>query len=150
MSQLADNLEASLRYSMDSVPFSRWMGMELEAIEDDRVLMAFDMREELIGDPTKRALHGGVISAVLDTVDGFAALLGVLTRDSEQSPPSNLSPWLSTIDMRTDYLRPGVGERFTATAFPQRVGGRLVVTRMELHNDTGALIAVGTGTYVVP
>jgi len=93
---------------------------------------------------------GGVISAILDTVGGFAAFLGVLTRETRESANAEFSPWLSTIDMRTDFLRPGVGTEFTATGFPQRVGSRLVVTRMKLHNDAGDLIAVGTGTYVVP
>ncbi len=135
---------------MQDVPFVHWLGLELSAIEDDRVLMRFEMRDELIGNPMKGALHGGVISAVLDTVGGFAALLGVLTREPDKSAASEVSPWLSTIDMRTDYLRPGIGYEFTAIAFPQRVGDRLVVTRMELHNDTDDLIAAGTGTYVVP
>ncbi|MFV1969700.1 MAG: hotdog domain-containing protein [Acidimicrobiia bacterium] len=57
---------------------------------------------------------------------------------------------MSTTDLRTDFLRPGTGRELTTCAFPLRVGKRLVVTRMELHNETGDLIAVGTGTYVVP
>jgi acyl-coenzyme A thioesterase PaaI-like protein len=30
-----------------------------------------------------------------------------------------------------------------------RSGSRVVVTRMEFHNDEGKLVAVGTGTYIV-
>jgi len=150
VSKISDTVQASLTASMEDVPFSRWLGLELTAIEDDRVLMRFGMRDDLIGNPVKGALHGGVISAILDTVGGFAAFLGVLTRETRESANAEFSPWLSTIDMRTDFLRPGVGTEFTATGFPQRVGSRLVVTRMKLHNDAGDLIAVGTGTYVVP
>ena len=111
--------------------------------------MCFEMRDELVGNSVKNSLHGGIIAAALDTVGGFAALLGVLDRAAHKSqdPPS---PWLSTIDMRTDFLQPGLGGKFIALAFPLRVGSRSVVTRMELHNDAGDLIAVGTGTYAVP
>jgi len=125
------------------------MGLKLSAIEDDRVAMTFEMRDEFIGNSEMNVLHGGIISAALDTVGGMTALIGVLNRAAQKSenPPS---PWLSTIDMRTDYLRPGFGKEFVASAFPLRVGKRSVVTRMELHNESGHLIAVGTGTYSVP
>jgi len=136
--------------AMSSVPFSRWLHLDLTEIIDDRVYMRLDTRDEFVGNPARNILHGVVISAVLDTDGGFAALLGVPTRDRGDTEAARSSPWLSTIDMRTDYLRPGIGVSFTAEGFPLRVGNRLVVTRMEFHNDAGNLIAVGAGTYVVP
>jgi uncharacterized protein (TIGR00369 family) len=54
-----------------------------------------------------------------------------------------------TIDMRVDYLRPGRGELFTATARIIRHGNKVAVTRMELRNETGEQIALGTATYAV-
>lgn len=149
-SNIAEALAEVVETAMASVPFGRWLGLELTRIADDRVSMRFGMRDEFIGNPERSILHGGIISSVLDTVGGFAALLGVITHDRGGAEAAQASPWLSTIDIRTDYLRPGVGQSFTADGFPLRVGGRLVVTRMELHNDAGGLIAVGTGTYVVP
>lgn len=136
--------------AMQGVPFSRWLGLTLTRITDDRVHAHLEMRDEFVGNPARNILHGGIISAILDTVGGFAALLGVFTQDRNEAEIDQISPWLSTIDMRTDYLRPGIGKSFTAEAYPLRVGNRLVVTRMELHSDTGNLIAVGTGTYVIP
>jgi len=56
---------------------------------------------------------------------------------------------IGTIDIRVDYLRPGLGEYFIATGSTLRTGNKVSVTRMELHNDKGILISVGTGTYVV-
>ncbi|WYB25258.1 thioesterase family protein [Gallaecimonas sp. GXIMD1310] len=56
---------------------------------------------------------------------------------------------MGTIDMRVDYLRPGRGERFVATAEVIRAGNKVAVTRMELHNEKGDHIAFGTGTYLV-
>ena len=56
---------------------------------------------------------------------------------------------IGTIDPCVDYLRPGKGNYFIATGAIMRVGRRVSVTRMELHNDQDVLIAVGTGTYIV-
>jgi uncharacterized protein (TIGR00369 family) len=139
----------AIAVAMDQVPFAGWLGLELTGVEDDRVFIRFDMRPEFVGNPARNILHGGIISAVLDTVGGFAALLGVLSRNPNESA-AEIAPWLGTVDMRTDFLRPGSGDEFTACAYPLRVGKRLVVTRMELHGPSGDTIAVGTGTYVAP
>jgi uncharacterized protein (TIGR00369 family) len=56
---------------------------------------------------------------------------------------------IGTIDMRIDYLRPGLGDYFIATGYVLRAGNKVAVTRMELHNHERQLIAVGTGAYVV-
>ena len=146
----ATSMAAVIADALGKVPFAEWLGLRLGSIEGDRVFIDFETRAELVGNSEKNVLHGGVIASVLDTVGGLAALLGFLTRSDSGADSSELSPWLSTIDMRTDFLRPGIGERFDACAFPLRVGNRLVVTRMELHGESGHLIAVGTGTYVLP
>jgi uncharacterized protein (TIGR00369 family) len=56
---------------------------------------------------------------------------------------------IGTIDLRVDYIRPGKGEHFTAKGSILRLGNKIAVTRMELHNEADVLIAVGTGTYTV-
>ncbi|MDP5036454.1 MAG: thioesterase family protein, partial [Alishewanella sp.] len=56
---------------------------------------------------------------------------------------------MSTIDIRTDYLRPGRGKAFIASARVIRAGNKVAVCRMELHNELGIHIALGTGTYLV-
>ena len=56
---------------------------------------------------------------------------------------------VSTIDLRIDYLRPGMGKLFTATGSVMRTGKKVAVARMELRNEVDTLIAVGTGTYTV-
>jgi uncharacterized protein (TIGR00369 family) len=56
---------------------------------------------------------------------------------------------MGTIDLLVDYLRPGLGKHFLATGYILRIGNRVAVTRMELHNEEERLIAVGTGAYQV-
>ena len=56
---------------------------------------------------------------------------------------------LGTVDLRVDYLRPGLGNSFCATSLVVRAGKRIAVSRMELRNDSDTLIAIGTGTYSI-
>ena len=56
---------------------------------------------------------------------------------------------MGTIDMRVDYLRPGRGERFTATSSLLRAGNKVAVARVELHNQQRDYIATATATYLI-
>ena len=48
---------------------------------------------------------------------------------------------MATIDLRVDYLRPGLGTSFVATADVTRLSGRRGSTQVRLHNDSGTLVA---------
>jgi acyl-coenzyme A thioesterase PaaI-like protein len=56
---------------------------------------------------------------------------------------------LGTIDLRIDYLRPGVGPRFDLTAQVLRLGSRVATTRMEFLGADGKLLASGAAAYIV-
>lgn len=139
-----------VRLIEQDIPFNRLLGLEVEAFTGDAVQVGFDAREDLIGNYALRVLHGGVISATLDLVGGLTALAAILGEMETQTPEALGERFarFGTIDLRVDYLRPGAGERFTATGVPLRVGRRVAVTRMELTNEQETLIAVGTGTYI--
>jgi len=130
------------------IPFNRYLGIHADSIDADGVVIHLDMRDELVGNFQQGILHGGVISASLDVVGGMAAMVtAVLREESIEESIQRLRP-TSTIDLRVDYLRPGSGSRFTARGFTLRAGSRVAVTRMEMHDEAGELLAVGTGTYI--
>ena len=135
----------------ERIPFNKLIGMKIETLDLDKIGIRFDMRPELVGNFTRGNLHGGVISSVLDVTGGMVAWTGIMKKMEGQSfdEISERFHKIGTIDIRVDYLRPGLGEYFIATGSPLRTGNKVSVTRMELHNDKGILIAVGTGTYVV-
>jgi uncharacterized protein (TIGR00369 family) len=135
----------------ERIPFNHVLGLELDLLGAEQASFRFDMRDELVGNFVHGTLHGGVISATLDVTGGLAAFLGVLKKMQGRSHDEKVARFsqLGTIDLRIDYLRPGLGRSFVATGYVQRVGNRVAVTRMELDNDEGSLIAVGTGTYMV-
>ena len=143
--------QAAINTFEDRIPFNRFLGLRFEACGPECARLAFDMRDELVGNFLRGSLHGGVISAALDTVGGLVAFLSVLERLDAPSIEDGLGRLanIGTIDLRIDYLRSGVGRRFTATGTVLRTGKKVAVTRMELKNDENVLIAVGTGTYLV-
>jgi acyl-coenzyme A thioesterase PaaI-like protein len=56
---------------------------------------------------------------------------------------------LGTIDLRIDYLRPGVGERFSLAASVLRLGSRVANTRMEFCTVDGKVLAAGAAAYII-
>ena len=133
------------------LPFNKILGLRVDRLEPDRVCVAFDMKPELVGNYVHGVLHGGVISSVLDATGGIMASVGVIER-LQSKPPEEIELGISkvgTIDLRVDFLRPGLGNHFLATGMAMRTGNKVTVVRMELHNDIEKLIAVGTGTYIV-
>ena len=135
----------------EKIPFNKLIGMKIDTLDLDKIGIRFEMSPELVGNFTRGNLHGGVISSVLDVTGGMVAWTGIMKKMEGQSfdEISERFNKIGTIDIRVDYLRPGLGEYFVATGSTLRTGNKVSVTRMELHNDKGILIAVGTGTYVV-
>jgi uncharacterized protein (TIGR00369 family) len=144
-----ESLEAVLRRTFEQIiPFNRVLGLKIDSLDFNAPRLRFDMRPELVGNPVRQILHGGVISATLDVVGGLAIALASITRKAEQTPSRHF-PDIGTIDLRVDYLRPGRGHYFLATGRVVRLGGRVAVAHMELVNDTDEQIATGSGAYIV-
>ena len=56
---------------------------------------------------------------------------------------------LGTIDLRIDYLRQAIGERFSLRGEVLRLGSRVASTRMEFGDAEGKLLAIGSAAYIV-
>ena len=131
--------------------FDSFMDLEDESQSLDLARMKLTIRDDFIGNLVYRTLHGGLIAAMLDTAGGAVVFLHVYKkvkgkpRDFQVKKISRNA----TVDLRIDYLCPGTGKEFFATAWILRGGNKFVVTRMELHNDENALIAAGTATYSI-
>ena len=135
----------------EKIPFNKVLGLEVTSLSYERVQVQFQMGDELIGNYIRGTLHGGVISSVVDVTGGLAAFMGIQQKIADQDLDSKLERFgrLGTIDLRVDYLRPGLGEHFISTGYALRTGNKVAVTRIELKNNQDDLIAVGTGSYVV-
>ncbi len=135
----------------EKLPFNRVLGLRVKSMDPEQVRVGFEMKEKLIGNYRMGILHGGVISATLDATGGLMASIGLLKKMAGKplDEVARAFTRIGTIDLRIDYLRPGRGDSFTSSASTLRIGRKVAVTRMELHNNEDLLIAVGTGTYIV-
>jgi len=135
----------------EKMPFNKYLGIKIDSISTEGAVVRIDMRDELIGNFEKNIMHGGVMSSILDFTGGVIAQIHVLNEMKDVSLEKVVKRLSSmgTIDMRIDYIRPGKGSYFLATGHILRLGHKVAVTRTELVNDEGVLIAVGTSTYIV-
>jgi uncharacterized protein (TIGR00369 family) len=134
----------------EKIPFNKILGLKVESISADCVKTVFEMRNELIGNYKMRMLHGGVISSAIDVTGGLAAVISIQAKMHGETLQAKIdsSFRISTIDLRVDFLRPGIGNRFIVSAYVLRTGNKIAVSRIELHNDQNELVAIGTGSYL--
>jgi len=135
---ISDPWYTTIASLFESVPFTRFLGMHFETLEEGHAVLRIPFRPELIGNPELPALHGGVISALLDTSGGAAVWTRIGRHDR-----------VSTVDLRVDYLRPGRPEDLLGMARVLRAGNRVAVTELRAFQPGSEEepIAVGTGVY---
>jgi len=135
----------------EQLPFNRLLGLRLTELTPQRVAAGLEMRPDLVGHFVHNRLHGGVISAGLDAIGGLAVMAAIAGKHMDDGPPERMHRFsrLGTIDLRIDYLRPGIGERFTLHGEVLRLGSRVANTRMEFRSENGELLSAGSAAYIV-
>lgn len=135
-----DILEQVRQFMAEGIPFNRFLGLRVDELGDGHARLSVPFRPEFIGDPVRPALHGGVISALIDTCGGAAVWTTCGAHDR-----------VSTIDLRVDYLLPGRGETLVAEGRVIRAGNRVAVVAIRAFHpsEPGATVADGKGVYNV-
>jgi uncharacterized protein (TIGR00369 family) len=135
----------------EMIVFNRLLGLKITSLQTDRVTARIDMRNDLVGHFAYNRIHGGVISAGLDAIGGLAVMVAIGARHRDETPTQRLQRFskLGTIDLRVDYLRPGIGEWFELRAEVMRLGSRVASTRMEFLGADGKLLSTGAAAYIV-
>jgi uncharacterized protein (TIGR00369 family) len=133
------------------IVFNQVLGLKITSLKPAMVRGRIDMKRDLIGHFSFNRIHGGVISAGLDAMGGLAVMAAIGARHMDESPIQRLHRFgkLGTIDLRIDYLRPGIGEYFELRAEVMRLGSRVASTRMEFLGADGTLLSTGSGAYIV-
>jgi acyl-coenzyme A thioesterase PaaI-like protein len=133
------------------IAFNQFLGLQITDVQPELVQGRIAMRPELVGHYQHQRLHGGVISACLDSMGGLAVMAAIGGRHRDDPPLQRLQRFskLGTIDLRVDYLRPAIGELFSLRALVLRLGSRVASTRMEFMDAEGALLSTAAGVYIV-
>ncbi|MFW5642219.1 MAG: PaaI family thioesterase [Roseicyclus sp.] len=128
------------REFIEAIPFSRALGMRLDEIGDGVAVISMPWSEALVGEPRTGVIHGGAVSALMDTCGGAAVM----------SHPEALSA-TATIDLRIDYMRPArPGDRITARAVCYHVTRSVAFVRAEAFDaDATRPVASATGAFTV-
>jgi len=107
MTRDSDENSAKLaRQFIESLPHARALGIVAVAMGDGEAKFCLPWREDLVGDPETGVLHGGAVSALMDTCGGAAVM---------SHPLAALGT--ATLDLRIDYMRPATkGQTVTAHA----------------------------------
>jgi len=119
------------------IPFNRFLGIKLGKVQSGKVRLLLPFRKEFIGDTGRPAIHGGVLSTLMDTAGGAAALTRL-----------NHGDRLSTVDLLVDYLLPASAGDLRADAEVIRIGNQVAVVQISVRQKR-KLIANGRAVYNV-
>ena len=133
------------------IVFNQLLGLKVVSVQAHEVKACIHMRPELVGHFSHNRVHGGVISAALDALGGLAVMAAIGARHMDEAPQQRLQRFakLGTIDLRIDYLRPGISDHIELSAEVLRLGSRVASTRMAFHGAGDKLLAVGSAAYIV-
>jgi uncharacterized protein (TIGR00369 family) len=134
MSQAAHHLTRAIA----AMPYARQLGIEA-VLEDGVMIASLPYREDLIGNASIPALHGGVIGAFLEIA---AALQLCVVRETTRPP--------LTIGVTVEYLRPGRARDTYARSSIKRLGRRIANVHAEAWQDEkGTPIALLQGRFML-
>ncbi len=137
---MSDQKSKIAKQFMEAIPHSRALGMRLTHVGEGRADIEMDYDARFIGDPETGVIHGGAISALMDTCCGAAAM-------SHPASPGGTA----TIDLRIDYMRPATpGQMIRAHAECYHITRSVAFVRARATDDDDALpVATATGTFTV-
>ena len=132
----AMNLEQLQVFAARS-PYHQWLGFEVTALKHDGIEVRVPWREELVSNPRRLAVHGGVLAALIDATAAYAitARLGI-------SVP--------TVDLRCDYHAVAhSGGILVVRGRVLHLGRTLATAEAQIVDERDVLVASGRGTYFV-
>ena len=135
----------------EKICFNRVLGLRIDRVSPTEVSCHMTMHPDLIGHYGHQRLHGGVIASCMDGVAGLAVMAALGAKHLDEPIAKRLHRFdrLGTIDMRVDYLRQAIGERFEVRAQVLRLGSRVANLQMSFWGPGEELIATGAAAFIV-
>jgi len=131
---------AAVRAFITDLPYARALGLELLGVGAGWTELALPYRADLVGDPATGVMHGGAVSALMDTTCGGAVM---------SHPDAGVAT--ATLDLRIDYMRGArPGQTVRARAECIRVTRTIAFVRAVAHDDDADTpIAMASGAFTV-
>ncbi|KUJ85529.1 thioesterase [Ruegeria marisrubri] len=128
------------RQFIEAIPHAKALGLELTYIGAGEAEISMPYNEDLIGDPRTGVIHGGAVSAMMDTCCGAAVM-------SHPSAPGGTA----TIDLRIDYMRAATpGQRITTRATCYHITRNVAFVRATaMDDDQDRPVATASGSFTV-
>lgn len=121
---------------INALPFAKALGMRLDSLGGGQAEVSMPWDARFVGDPATGVIHGGAVSALMDTCGGAA----VLSYPGAQTT--------ATIDLRIDYMRAATpGARITARAECYHVTRNVAFVRATAHDGGDGPLASATGAF---
>ena len=138
---MPDPLELARQF-MQALPHAKALGMHLTKMGTGTATITMDYDPRFIGDPATGVLHGGAISALMDTASGAAVM---------SHPAAATATATATLDLRIDYMRPATpGQSITARAECYHVTRSVAFIRVTATDEDEARpVATGTGAFTL-
>jgi uncharacterized protein (TIGR00369 family) len=133
--KLDDVRVARIHEAFASVPYAKFLGLELGAMKPGEASLHLAVRDELR--QNQGVMHGGAVASLIDTASAFAVVTHLEPNER-----------VTTTDLTIHYLRPVNKGRLTATARTVRAGRRLFVLSVDVIDDQQRLIATAVTTYI--
>ena len=128
------------RQFIESIPHARALNMTLDDLAEGMAAVSMPYDPRLVGDPQTGVIHGGAVSALMDTCCGAAVM----------SHPGSAAG-TATLDLRIDYMRAATpGQRLRASATCHHITRSVAFVRASAHDDNDDLpVATATGAFTV-
>jgi uncharacterized protein (TIGR00369 family) len=128
------------RQFIEAIPHARALGMRLSDIGAGTATIEMPYDERMVGDPETGVIHGGAVSAMMDTCCGAAVM-------SHPAAPGGTA----TIDLRIDYMRGATpGQTIVTTARCHHITRNVAFVRATaVDDDTDRPVATATGAFTV-
>ncbi|WP_322867048.1 PaaI family thioesterase [Aquicoccus sp. G2-2] len=128
------------KHFIQAIPHARALGMDLTEIGNGTAVIEMPYDEAFVGDPETGVIHGGAVSAVMDTCCGAAAM-------SHPASPAGTA----TIDLRIDYMRPATpGQTIITRAECYHITRSVAFVRaVAVDEDESRPVATATGAFTV-
>lgn len=140
--QSSDAASVALRRGREffrAIPHSAVLGLELVDFQRDTAIARVPYRPEMVGNPRSGAIHGGVLTTLIDQTSGTAVFCTLPEPES-----------VATLDLRIDYLRsPQTGVALLARAQCYRVTPNICFVRCDAYQEgDDVLVATSVSSFM--